>query len=56
MCVRQSLSINGNVTVSVLDLTLDRSEMGSKITCRAVNPYLDSTISEDIWIVDLSCK
>ena len=54
--VPQTLSINGSVTVSVLDLSLDRKEMNSRVTCRAINPYLDSTIMEDTWLVNLSCK
>jgi hypothetical protein len=53
---RQTLSINGSVAVSVLDLSLDKTEMNSRITCRAVNPYLDSTVMEDTWNVNLSCK
>jgi hypothetical protein len=52
----QTLSINGSVAVSVLDLSLDKTEMNSRITCRAVNPYLDSTVMEDTWNVNLSCK
>ncbi|XP_046643483.1 nephrin-like isoform X2 [Daphnia pulicaria] len=50
----QTLSINGSVAVSVLDLSLDKTEMNSRITCRAVNPYLDSTVMEDTWNVNLS--
>ena len=53
---RQTLSINGSVAVSVLDLSLDKTEMNSRIKCRAVNPYLDSTVMEDTWNVNLSCK
>ena len=30
--------------------------MNTRVTCRAVNPYLDSTIMEDTWVVNLSCK
>ena len=52
----QTISINGSVAVSVINLTLDKADMGSKVACRAVNHHLDSTIMEDIWIVDLSCK
>ncbi len=52
----QTLSINGSVAVSVLDLSLDKTEMNSRITCRAVNPYLDSTVMEDTWNVNLSRK
>lgn len=52
----KTLSINGSVTVSVLDLSLDKAEMNSRVTCRAVNPYLDSTVMEDTWLVNLSCK
>lgn len=40
----------------MLNLSLGKSEMGSKVTCRAVNPHLDSTIMDDTWIVDLSCE
>lgn len=50
----QTLSINGSVAISVLDLMLAKTETNSRITCRAINPYLDTIVMEDTWNVNLS--
>lgn len=52
----QSVSINGSSAISTLTLTMNREDMGTRVTCRAINPSLDSSVMEDSWNVDLSCK
>ena len=56
MCALQTLLIDTNVTISVLNITLDKLDLGTNLTCRAINPYIDSAPMEHTWTVDLGCK
>ena len=56
LCALQTLLIDTNVTISVLNITLDKLDLGTNLTCRAINPYIDSAPMEHTWTVDLGCK
>lgn len=49
-------SSDGNQTTSTLSITLNRSDAGRYLSCRAYNHAVPSDALEDGWRLDIQCK
>lgn len=49
-------SSDGNQTTSTLSITLNRSDSGRKLICKAYNNAVAGHSIEDGWQLDIQCK
>lgn len=49
-------SSDGNQTTSTLSITLNRSDAGRYLACRAYNHAVPSDALEDGWRLDIQCR
>lgn len=49
-------SADGNQTTSTLSISLNRTDAGKYLSCKAYNTYVPSDALEDGWQLDIQCK
>lgn len=54
--VQTQTSADGNQTTSTLSISLNRTDAGKYLSCKAYNSYVPSDALEDGWQLDIQCE